>query len=898
MDAQAMTGLTVWFLVFVALAYLGLLSLAAHYSEKLSQRKMSLLRKPWIYSLSLAVYCTAWTFYGSVGRAVEQGIDFLTIYIGPLIGCVLFWFVLRKMIRISKAQKISSLADFLSNRYGKSITLGVLISVFSVIGILPYISLQLKSISESIFILTNEESLQIGAFAIDTGFVMAFALAIFIVFFGFRKIDLTDKHEGVVVAIALESIIKLISLIAVGIFALYIISQNGGWVNNQDVIPQKPIDSFHWSTMIILSLFAFFLLPRQFQMAITENVDEQHVKKATWQFPLYLLIINLCVIPIAIAGKINLGDGYNPDYFVLNLPLNNQNTALATLAFFGGFAAASGMIIVSTISLATMLTNNILLPFVFKLKLFKEPQRFISYVGIVRRSSVFVIAILAYLYYEFIAFNNSLVSIGLTSFAAVAQFAPATIGALFWKKGNKKGAIWGIAIGAAIWFYTLILPMLIHNGSFGTDALSFLQGHHFFNPEELFGIPMPSQLSGSVFWSLFFNTLFYIGLSIFSNQSSMELNQAELFVDVYDYSGNIEENLYWRGVAKNKDLSDLMHSFLGKSKANQAKRIFEQRYSQGPLIDDEKADRKFVAYTENVLTGVVGTSSARIMVSSVSQEEEIRMDDVISILKESKEILELNKQLQKTSLDLQKVTEDLTKANSLLVKQDELKNEFLYTITHEIRTPITSIRAFTEILQDDDVCPTDRKRFKKIMGQELERLSRLISQVLDLEKYESGKSILNLTSININQLLDESVMACDGILKEKTVRIIRHFQDSLEPINVDADKLKQVFINLISNAAKYGCEENPEVVITTYFVDDTIRINVRDNGVGISNEEGLNIFDKFYQIQNNSSKNGNGLGLAICREIIHLHNGQIWLDKEYRKGAKFCILLPTKNLSE
>ncbi|MFA7274597.1 MAG: sensor histidine kinase [Crocinitomicaceae bacterium] len=891
-------NLSVWFLVIVALIYLGLLSMAANFAEKRSLRKKSLLQKPWVYSLSLAVYCTAWTFYGSVGRAVEQGIDFLTIYIGPLIGCVLLWFVLRKMIRISNLQKISSLADFLSNRYGKSISLGVLISVFSVIGIIPYISLQLKSISESIFILTDQENLQLGSFGIDTGFVIAFALSIFTILFGFRKIDLTEKHEGIVAAIALESIIKLLSLIVIAIFAFFIISDNGGWETNQEMIPQKPIDSFHWGSMVILSLFAFFLLPRQFQMAITENVDEQHVKKASWQFPLYLLLINLCVIPIAIAGKISLGEGFNPDYFVLNLPLNNQQPVLATIAFFGGFAAASGMIIVSTISLATMLTNNILLPFVFKLKLFKEPQRFISYVGIVRRSSVFVIAILAYLYYEFVAFNNSLVSIGLTSFAAVAQFAPATIGALFWKKGNKKGAIWGIAIGAAIWFYTLILPMLIHNGSFGLSALSFLEGHHFFNPEELFGIHMPSQLSGSVFWSLFFNTLFYIGLSIFSSQSSMEMNQAELFVDVYDYSGNIEENLYWRGVARNKDLSDLIHSFLGKNKAIQALRIFEKRYSQGELIDEEKADRKFVAYTENVLAGVVGTSSARIMVSSVSQEEEIRMDDVISILKESKEILELNKQLQKTSFDLQKVTQDLTTANSLLVKQDELKNEFLYTITHEIRTPITSIRAFTEILQEEDVNPEDRKRFKKIMGQELERLSRLISQVLDLEKYESGKSELQLAPTNINQLLEESIMACDGILKEKNVQITRHLQESLDNIEVDADKIKQVFINLISNAAKYGNQENPEIVLTSYFIDDTIRINIKDNGEGISAEEGQNIFDKFYQIQNNSSKNGNGLGLAICREIILLHKGQIWLDDTYENGAKFSILLPTNYISK
>lgn len=890
--------MSVWFLVFVALLYLGLLAWVANYAEKRSLKKKSLLHKPWIYSLSLAVYCTAWTFYGSVGRAVDQGVDFLTIYIGPLIGCVLFWFVLRKMIRISKLQKVNSLADFLSNRYGKSISLGVLISVFSVIGIIPYISLQLKSISESIVILTDQQNLSLGVFSIDTGFIIAFALSIFTILFGFRKLDSTDKHEGIVVAIALESIIKIVSLLVIGIFAMFVISENGGWVANQNNIQQKPIDSFHWGTMILLSLFAFFLLPRQFQMAITENVEERHVKKASWQFPLYLLVINLCVIPIAIAGNASLGEGFNPDYFVLNLPLNSGHNTLAVLAFFGGFAAASGMIIVSTISLATMLTNNILLPTVFKLKLFKEPQRFISYINIIRKTSVFVIAIIAYLYYEFVAFSNSLVSIGLISFAAVAQFAPATIGALFWKKGNKKGAIWGIAIGAAVWFYTLILPELIQAGYLGDLGRQFLQGESFFNPMKLFGIPMPSAISGSVFWSLFFNTMFYIGMSIFAKQSSLEMNQAELYVDVYKYSSNIEENLYWRGVAKNKDLINLMFFFLGENKANQALRIYTKRYSQGSLDETEIADRKFVTYTENVLTGVVGTSSARIMVSSISQEEEIKRDDVISILKESKEILELNKELQKTSTALQKVTEDLTTANDLLVKHDELKNEFLYTITHEIRTPITSIRAFTEILQEDDVEEHDRKRFKKIMGQELERLSRLITQVLDLEKYESGKYTLSMSKVDVNQLIEESISVCDAILNENKVQVERHLQTSLEALDLDADKIKQVFINLITNAAKYGNEDKAQISITSYFIDDTIRVNIKDNGKGISVEEGQNIFDKFYQIQNNSNPKGNGLGLAICREIIHLHQGKIWLDSDYQGGAKFCISLPIKMKTE
>lgn len=877
--------------ILAIMGYLGILAWVADMAEKRAKRNKSLLSKPWMYSLSLAVYCTAWTFYGSVGRVIETGIDFLTIYIGPLLASILFWFIHKKIIHISKSQKISSLADFLSNRYGKSISLGATVALFSLVGVIPYISLQLKSISESIYIITNKASLSFVGISIDTGLLVAAAIGLFTVWFGLRKIDLTEKHEGIVAAIALESVLKLVALMAVGIYALFVINKGGGLMVNEPLIAQKTENGFHWGSMIILSFFAFFLLPRQWQVSVTENVDSQHLKKASWQFPLYLLLINLFVIPIAMAGKMSLAADVNPDYFVLSLPFESGQLGLTLLAFFGGFAAASGMIIVSTISLATMLTNSILLPVLFRFKLLKEPHRFIGYVGAIRRFAVFAIAGLAYLYYEFVTFNTTLVSIGLTSFVAVVQFAPATVGALFWKKGNKRGALIGILVGATLWFYTLILPSLLHADVLGQGIKIWIANSSLVNPENLFGISMPSQVSRAFFWSLLFNTIAYTGISIFSKQNSLQLNQAELFVDVYNYSSNLEENLYWRGSANNKDLKKLMRSFLGTQKAAQALRIYERRYNLGDIADENKADRRFVTYTENVLASVIGSSSARIMVSSIATEEEIRMEDVISILKESKEILDLNKQLKKTSAELQKASEDLTKANQLLLRQDEIKNEFLYTLTHEIRTPITSIRAFTEILQaEENLTEEDKKRFIDIMSSELTRLSKLISQVLDLEKYESGKYTLDMNHFSVNLLIEESLSACSPIINEKAISVEKHLQDGLPFAMLDQDKMKQVFINLISNAAKYS---NGQIKVTSYYVHDTIRINIKDDGSGISESEGDLVFDKFYQIRKDAK--GNGLGLAICKEIINLHHGRIWLDKEYQDGTKMCISLPIKH---
>jgi Na+/proline symporter/nitrogen-specific signal transduction histidine kinase len=882
--------MTIGWLILAVLGYLGILAFVASYAEKRAKKGDSLLAKPWMYSLSLAVYCTAWTFYGSVGRVVSSGIDFLTIYIGPLIGSILFWFVLKKIIRISKSQKISSLADFLSNRYGKSISLGALVALFSLIGVIPYIALQLKSISESILILTDQQNINLLGLGVDSGLVVALAIAIFTVWFGLRKIDLTEKHEGIIAAIALESVIKIVALVSVAIFAFWMLDERVGILANNSVIKQEPLDAFHWGSMIVLSLFAFFLLPRQWQVAVTENVRTEHLKKASWQFPLYLLIINICVIPIAIAGKLELSSVFNPDYYVLSLPLQNGQIALAFLAFFGGFAAASGMIVVSTISLATMLTNNILLPMVFRFKLLGETHKFIGYVGAIRRFAVFAIAGLAYVYYEFVAFNNSLVSIGLTSFLAVAQFAPATIGAIFWKKGNKRGAFWGIAIGSLVWFYMFILPGFIQADVLSMGLSNWLSKSGFANPENLFGIEMPSQVSGGLFWSLLFNTLVYLGISIFSAQNSMQLNQAELFVNADTYSSHLEENLFWRGSANNRDLKVLLKSFLGEKKSNQALRIYELRYNIGSTSDEEKADRRFVTYTENVLAGVIGSSSARIMVSSITSEQEIQREDVISILKESKEILDLNSQLKIKSNELKKATEGLQDANSLLIKQDEIKNEFLYTITHEIRTPITSIRAFTEILQDDEgISSEDRKRFIDIMSSELTRLSKLISQVLDLEKYESGKYTLQLEQASINTLIEESLMACNAVVAENKVKVEKHLQNSLPLLAVDKDKMKQVFINLITNAVKFS---NGEIKVSSYFVDDAVRVNIKDNGVGIVKEERGQVFDKFYQIKKEAK--GNGLGLTISKEIINLHAGAIWVDPEYTDGAKICISLPTK----
>jgi signal transduction histidine kinase len=893
--------------ILCALLYLGLLFGVAYYAEYRLKKGRSIINNGYVYALSLAVYCTAWTYYGSVGQASTIGIQFLAVYIGPTIMAALFWPVLRKMIRICKTQRINSIADLISIRYGKNFSLAVVVTILCMVGIIPYIALQLKAISESMNILIGAAEIGTGLTNIlgDNTFYIAAVLAFFIILFGTRSIDAAEKHEGLVAAIAFESIVKLVAFIAVGIFVTYGLFDGFGDIfskaTNNETLNKlfqftKNTDYTSWTGLVLLSMLAVVFLPRQFQVSVVENVKESHLKKAIWVFPLYLLLITFFVLPIAFGGYLLLGKtGVNADTYVLVLPLQNGAKWLSLFTFIGGFSAATSMIIVETIAISTMMSNNIATPLLLVAKNFKtkgDGQLTNSILNI-RRFSILLIIALAFLYDKLVAQHFSLVSIGMVSFAAVAQFAPAVIGGIYWKDASQKGAMAGICIGFFIWFYTAVIPSMASTGFVDISIINNGPwGISWLKPPSLFGMQGMDSITHCFFWSMFFNILLFILVSLYSKRSAQEIYQAEIFVDIFRYSVATEKNVLWKGTAYLPDLNSLLANFLGNERAEKLLITYAQRNKIS--LENKRADPRLVNFAEKVLGGVIGSASARIMVSSVTKEEELKIDEVLNILRESQQMMELNKELRKKSSELEKATKQLTAVNEQLTEMDKTKDEFLYTVTHELRTPVTSIRAMAEIVHDNTDMDEDQKlQFLAGIIKETERLSHLITQVLNLEKYESGKQLLNRTSVQLNSLIKDAVQSIKPLADAKGITTAIKIPDSMFLVQCDPDLIMQVLNNLLSNAVKFAPEKGL-VAVSVHNNLDGLQIWVEDNGKGI--EPGLQelIFDKFFQAKNQTLRKpeGSGLGLAICKKIIDLHEGDIWVVSEMNKGSKFIFTLP------
>jgi Na+/proline symporter len=611
-----------WIVICASILYLVLLFFIAYYVEGKKIAGKRLFNNPYVYALSLAVYCTAWTFYGSVGKASKDGFDFLAVYIGPTLVAPIWIFILRKIIRICKTQRITTIADFISSRYGKNLSLASIITVLCFLGVIPYISLQLKAIAESFDIIISSDFKQkAGSFNLisDTALIVAVFMAFFTVLFGTRRVESNEQHSGMVAAVAFESIIKLIAFLSVGIYVTWFLFDGFGDIFSkaseypllQNLFTVKQNSGYSdWFWVSILSGIAATLLPRQFQVAVVENTDENHLKKAIWLFPLYLLLINIFVLPIAVSGQMLFDvNQVNADYFVLDIPLLTNNNALALIVFIGGFAASTSMIIVETIALSTMFSNHLVIPALLRTEYLKQnPQMGLSRVLLnSRRIGMVLILGAAYGYYHYISKYYSLVSIGLISFVSVAQLAPSIIGGLYWKKGNKAGAISGLIAGFLIWFYTLVMPSLT-----GSDVLSkeFIftgpWGLSWLKPDSLFGLTEFSPIVHSMFFSLFINLGLYVMVSLWTKQSASEQNQAEIFVDIFKYEIIMDTTATWKGIASIPDMESLLSNFLGEERSRNAIQNFSLRNNVD--LTQNKADPKLVAYVERVLAGIIGSA--------------------------------------------------------------------------------------------------------------------------------------------------------------------------------------------------------------------------------------------------------------------------------------------------
>lgn len=889
-------------LVIIIVCYLAILFYIAFLAEKNAKSKW--VNNPYVYMLSLAVYCSAWTYYGSVGIAANSGISFLPIYLGPVIAAPLWIVVLRKIIRISKQHKISSIADFISLRYGNSRFLGALITLVCLLATVPYISLQLKAISETFQIMTHESSYVSTSIYDDSTFYIAVLLAVFATFFGTQRTDASEKHRGIVVSVAFESILKLAFFLVIGFYVTFylfdgtedIYNRISKTTNFENLVKINGLESgFNWFFMMMLSFSAIFLLPRQFQVSVVENSREKHLKQAIWMFPLYLLLFNVFVIFIAWGGNLTFGNSVNAEYFTLLLPLQNNNTFLALLVFLGGFSAVISMVVVSTLALSTMISNNLIIPYGFLDKFIKgHPEKNASYIKRIRRISIFTIIIAAYFFYVNFSIELSLYSIGLISFVIVSQLAPSFFIGLFWNRGSSKAAITGIIIGFLITTYTLILPFTIE--AF-TGSREFTE-HGLFNismlkPYALFGIDFLSPPAHAFFWSMAVNTLVYLILSLTVKGNYRERNYAEMFVDSKNYTSLQDSALIWKGEAYVADIKNVLIKFLGEERTQRALSIFFTKYKLPQ--DTQMADARLINFSEKLLTGSIGNASAKILISSVVKEEEISLLEVLKILEESKDAMASNKMLREKSTELTNITDKLKEVNEELIIKDKQKDEFLDTVAHELKTPITGIRAATElIMEDDDIMPEDiKKQFLKNILQDSDRLSRLINNILDFEKLKTGRQDLEISRNSIKKTISKAISSIQHIASNKEITIVN---DNIIDFKFyyDEDRILQVLTNLLSNAIKFSEPIKGVITVDYKIVDGYVEVYIKDNGKGIPKEDFKYIFDKFYQTsdQNTIKPQGSGLGLAISKQIIKKHNGIIWAEKDNKVGATFGFKLP------
>ncbi len=651
-----------WFVVGIALIYIGLLFAVASIGDRFHAGFRDNRSRMWIYPLSLAVYCTSWTFFGSVGLASRQGYDFLTIYLGPVLMIGLGFPLILKVVRLAKTQNITSIADFIASRYGKSQTVAAIVTLVAVIGAIPYIALQLKAVSSSLITIVGQDHLAANVAAPlngDLPLLIAIAMAAFSILFGTRHTDATEHQEGLMLAIATESVVKLIVFLAVGIYVTFFMFSGPRdlWAKaaaHGDILPifTNGVGVGNWLTMTLLSFVCVLLLPRQFHVTVVENNGESELRRAAWLFPIYLVLINLFVVPIAIAGLTTFpSDSIDSDMFVLALPLAAKSDFFAMFAFIGGLSAATAMVIVESVAVAIMVSNDIVVPLILRRRGLGAAARGDMGVLLVqsRRIAIFGVLLLAYVYYR-LAGEAQLAQIGLLSFAVVAQFAPAFFGGLFWRGATARGAIVGLSTGVMVWAYTLLLPSFIASGIFDQSILNFGPFDiEALRPQALFGLQM-APLTHGVIWSLGLNILAFVGVSLFTSATAIERVQANIFVraELPPLAPNFR---LWRTSVTVEDLIATVSRYLGEERTRRSFEDFAR--TRGIALDSTReADAHFLRFAEHVLASAIGAASSRLVLSLLLRKREVSTKSAaLRLLDDASSAIQYNREILQTALD-------------------------------------------------------------------------------------------------------------------------------------------------------------------------------------------------------------------------------------------------------
>jgi PAS domain S-box-containing protein len=641
-----------WGLLLVSLAYIGGLFAIAWFGDRNTTYPSKASLRPIVYSLALAVYCSSWTFYGAVGSAARDGLSYLPIYVGPMLLFIFGMPFFERLVRIAKRHNVTSIADLIASRFGKSSRIAAAITLVALTAAVPYVALQLKAVAMSIEVLTGSSGgLSHGWFS-DSAFYVAIMLALFAILFGTRGIDAAEHHPGLMLAIAVESLVKLLAFVAIGVFAMMSLGGPTEYVAAARSLPVQNELFTGFITQMLIAFTAIFCLPRQFQVGVVECTNPGDLSKARWMFPGYLALISVLVVPIAALGLARAGPAVASDSFVLWLPLQAGHESLALIAYVGGFSAATGMVIVACVALATMISNDLLLPLVWRYRAETATTRRATtrLVLWVRRAAIVGVLLLAYVYYRAVPSAPSLASIGLLSFAAVAQFAPTLVAALYWPRASRSGILAGLIVGYSLWMYTLLLPSLLAiNGVVPAWVESGPFGWSFLAPQALFGWTAPDVLSHGVFWSLIGNVLALVGFSLRYRPSlGAQLQAAAFLAPAEADRGTRDAPL--PGNTTVGDLMTLAEHIVGP----RASALLLAQYARDTgreLVVDGRADFGLVQAVERELAGAIGSASARMMLTSTLRGSGLKLDQVVALLDETTEKLRLNRGLLEAMMD-------------------------------------------------------------------------------------------------------------------------------------------------------------------------------------------------------------------------------------------------------
>ena len=931
-------------LLLFCLYMTGLFGLAL-WTERKHHNKIA--EHPLVYALSLTVFFTSWSYFGSVGTAASQGMAFLPIYLGMTACAALWGTILRRLVRLKNAARLTSLADYLSARYGKSRSVGVVATGLSLVITIPYLALQLHAIFSAFALLSDSGT----STQQTTEFLVVASLIFFTVIFGARRLDPTERHPGMVAAVAFEGIFKLTAFLAVAVFVVFFLIPGGGgdFFRRLSSFSFSQMTGIHhfsphyyceWFSNFVLGFFAVLLLPRQFHLAVVESKNERHIKTVGWVLPLYAIIFTLFIFPIAMAG---LQRGFplgQADTFVLRLPLEAGPPWLVLLIFLGGISAAIGMISISAMAISIMVTNHFVLPCLNqgqKLLFLKRHLLKIRWLAIAS------LLLGAYFFQEKIGESASLVGIGTIAFAGAFQFAPAALGGLFWKQGNKSGALAGMIGGSLVWLYTSLLPAWLHATGNGHHLLANGPwGLALLRPQQLFGMTGLDPISHTLFWSFLVNAGLYALVSLLCEAKEEERSLRDEFLQALSLAPPAPQIAMEAHISLSEKIA-LTLKLLGEylrlpeaaAKADESLRAAGVEDKETISILELARLRKEI---EKLLAGSIGAAEAykAIYNSSLFAPQETRelseaygkllaqlkvtpeeLGRKIDFYQERERLLanqaeELEKGIKERTAELAKANEALVSSERrlaaeekarqqeqivLLKETDTLKDQFLSILSHELRTPINVVSGFGSILDDEIAGPLNEKQHEYLrkMLAGADNLLLLVNDLLDMSRIQAGKFALSLQATSFLEVAENVLANLNPLAAQKRQVLLNEVPPSLPNVNADPQRIAQVLANLVNNAIKFT-PKGGRIKVRACVKGKDLLCEVEDNGIGIgiTKEDFPKLFNRFSQLDMSTTRTagGTGLGLSISKALIEAHEGKIGVESEEGKGSIFWFTLP------